>query len=279
MQREEDMAYAHGLITWTDISLPDPPAGSSFYRELFGWDAEDQFAPDGSYIYTMFSKGGKSVAGLGPQPPDMAESGVPPMWNTYVNVNDVDNTIGAWTAGGGSVVVPAMDVMTSGRMAFVADPEGAVLALWQAGDHVGGEVFNEHGALTWNELNTRDSAAAREFYSAALGWEFEKFGGENYPTDYWLIRVPDKEQGAPLSEDDYNGGIMTMDENWPADLPAHWMIYFHVDDTDAAVAKLEELGGNVSVPTFDSSAGRMAVVGDPQGGTFSLISPPQPADV
>jgi predicted enzyme related to lactoylglutathione lyase len=272
------MAYAHGLITWTDISLSDPASGSTFYSELFGWDAQDQFAPDGSYIYTMFSKGGQSVAGLGPQPAEMAESGIPPMWNTYVNVDNVDDTIAQWIAAGGSVMVPAMDVMTAGRMAFVADPEGAVLALWQAGDHVGGEVFNEHGALTWNELNTRDSAAAREFYGAALGWEFEKFGGDEAPMEYWLIRVPGKVPGAPLADDELSGGFLTMDENWPADLPAHWMVYFHVDDTDAAVAKLEELGGTVSVPAFDSSAGRIAVVSDPQGGTFSVISPPQPTD-
>ena len=272
------MTYAHGLFTWTDISLPDPPAGRSFYADLFGWEAQDQFDPDGNYIYTMFSKGGKNVAGLGPQPPEAADSGIPPMWNSYVNVDNVDKTIAKWTAAGGSVVMPAMDVMTSGRMAFVADPEGAVVALWQAGDHVGGEAFNEHGALTWNELNTRDAAAVREFYGAALGWEFEKFGGDDAPMEYWLIRVPAKVPGAPLQDDQYNGGVMTMDETWPADLPAHWMVYFHVDDADAAVAKLSELGGSVSVPAFDSSAGRIAIVGDSQGGTFSLISPPAQSD-
>jgi predicted enzyme related to lactoylglutathione lyase len=271
------MAYSHGLISWTDISLPDPAGGSKFYADLFGWKADDQHDPDGNYIYTMFSKGGKATAGMGAQPPAMAESGIPPMWNTYVNVDDVDATVQKWTAAGGSVVMPVMDVFTSGRMAILADPEGAVVSLWQAGDHVGGEVFNEHGAMTWNELNTRDSAKAREFYGAALGWEFEKFGGADAAFEYWMIVLPNKTPGGVLHNDQYNGGFLTMDDNWPAELPSHWMVYFQVDDTDDSIAQLERLGGTVSVPPFDSAAGRMAVVGDSQGGTFSIIAPSQAA--
>lgn len=272
------MPYPHGLFTWTDISLPDPASGSRFYSALFGWEAEDQHDPDGNYIYTMFSKGGKSAAGLGPLPPGAADSGFPPMWNSYVSVDSVDDTIAKWTATGGFVAMPAMEVMSSGRMAFVTDPQGAMVALWQAGDHVGAEVFNEHGALAWNELNTRDSAATRQFYGAALGWEFEKFGGDDAPMEYWLIHLPAKVPGAPFQNDQLNGGILTMDENWPAEIRPHWMVYFQVDDTDDAVARLSELGGSVSVPAFDSSAGRIAVVGDPQGGTFSLIAPPPPPE-
>ena len=271
------MTYPHGLFTWTDISLPDPAGGSKFYADLFGWHAEDQHDPDGNYIYTMFSKGGKSTAGLGPMPPGMAESGIPPMWNSYVNVTDLDAAIAQWTAAGGTVMMPAMDIFTSGRMAILQDPEGAVISMWQAGEHVGAEVFNEHGAMTWNELATRDSAAAREFYGAALGWEFEKSPGAP-PTEYWMVRIPGKAPGDPLSQDEYNGGIITMDDEWPAEMPAHWMVYFQVDDTEDAIAQLTALGGTVSVPPFDTPAGKMAVVGDPQGGTFTLISPPAPAD-
>ncbi len=264
------MSYPHGLFSWTDISLADPAGGTKFYSDLFGWKADDQHDPDGNYIYTMFSKGGKAAAGLGPQMPGAGDH--PPMWMSYVTVDDVDATIGKWTAAGGSVLVPAMDVMTAGRMAVVADPQGAVLSLWQAGDTVGGEVFGEHGALTWNELVTRDTAAAREFYGDVLGWEFEEFAGSD--AEYWLIVLDAKEPGQPYAEDKYDGGIMLMDDNWPADLPPHWMVYFHVDDTDETVERHTALGGSVPVPAFDTPAGRIAVLNDPQGGTFSVISPP-----
>lgn len=208
------VTHPHGLFSWTDLSLPDPAGGRAFYSSLFGWDAADQFDPEGNYIYTMFTKRGKSI---------------------------------------------------------VADPQGAVFSLWQAGDHPGAETFNNHGELTWNELATRDTEGAKAFYAAVLGWEFEAFAG---PSEYWLIKIERKSKGTLHQDDDYNGGIMAMDENWPADLPPHWMVYFLVDDTDVAAARVEELGGKVSVPPFDSSAGRIAVVGDSQGGTFSIIATP-----
>ncbi len=270
------MAHPHGLFSWTDISLPDPVAGSRFYVGLFGWEAEDERGPDGSYLYTMFTKEGRSVAGLGPRPPDAEEQGFPPMWTSYVAVDDLDATLRRWTTEGGSILVPAMDVMNAGRMAVVADPQGAVLALWQAGEHAGAEVFNEPGAMTWNELNTRDAGAAREFYAAVLGWGFERLAAEDAPGEYWIITLA-KPEGGPYAPDGYNGGVMTMDERWPAEVPAHWMVYFGVADVDETIGRLASLGGTVSVPAFDIPAGRMAVVGDPQGGTCSIIAPPPTA--
>jgi len=267
--------HPHGLFSWTDIALPDPAAGRDFYAGLFGWDAADQFDPEGNYIYTMFSKDGKAVAGLGGQPPGTAAGGIPPMWQSYVAVDDVDAAVANITSHGGSVVMPTMEVMTAGRMAVVADPQGAVFSLWEEGDHTGGGIFNQHGALTWNELATRDAVGAMAFYGPALGWDFEEFPGE---IEYWLIKVEGKSRGQLHQDDDYNGGIMPMDANWPAEVPPHWMVYFNVEDTDTTVARLAELGGAVSVPAFDTPAGRIAVVGDPQGGTFSIIAAAQPQD-
>lgn len=263
--------YAPGLFSWTDISLPDLAAGSRFYVELFGWEAEEQHDPDGNHIYTMLRRGGKDVAGMGPLPPDMQATGIPPMWNSYSTVASVDNAVETALANGGTVVLPAMDVMTSGRMAIVADPTGGVVSLWEPGDHKGSGVFNVHGALTWNELATRDVEAAKSFYAAVLGWSFERSQGEN---EYWLILVDGKVDGDEDADDNYNGGIMPMDDTWPANLPSHWMVYFKVDDVDAIIPRLEELGGSVSVPPFDTPAGRISVVADPQGGTFSMIADP-----
>ncbi len=258
----------HGLFSWTDISLPDPADGKRFYTELFGWTADDQHDPDGNYIYTMFFKDGLPAAGMGPQQPGHEESGIPPMWNCYISVDEVDATLARIEAAGGSTIVPAMDVMTAGRMAFAADPSGGVFALWQAGEHLGAGIFNQPGAMTWNELATRDVDEAREFYAAAFGWDFEEMPG---PMQYWVIKITG-DKGEGCAEDDMNGGILAMDENWPPEMPPHWMVYFAVDDTDEAVKQLTELGGSVSVPPFDTPAGRIAVVGDSQGGTFSMIT-------
>jgi predicted enzyme related to lactoylglutathione lyase len=266
------LTHPPGLFSWTDISLPDPASGRSFYSSLFGWEAEDQHDPEGNYIYTMFKKDGESVAGMGPQPPGMADSGIPPMWNSYVAVDDVDRVVERVIAQGGSVVLPVMEVMTAGRMAVVADPEGGVVSLWESGDHRGAGIFNSHGAMTWNELATRDTEGAKAFYGAVFGWDFESMPG---PNEYWLIKCAGKVEGDADADDDYNGGLMAMDENWPAEMPPHWMVYFAVDNADDAITKLKELGGSVSVPAFDTPAGRMAVVGDPQGGTFMVMAQSQ----
>jgi len=270
------MGYAHGLFSWADISAPDPASARTFYTSLFGWDAEDQHDPDGNYTYTMFSQQGKTVAGLGPLPPDMVEQGMPAMWNSYISVDNLSSTVDGWVLAGGKVVMPPMDVFDAGRMAVVADPEGAIVALWQAQAHPGGELFNLPGSMTWNELNTRDAAAAREFYGNALGWEFEVHQREG-AADYWLVTVPGKRQGPPLSNDPYNGGILTMGEEFPPETPAHWGVYFAVADTDADLARLAELGGSVVAGPMDAPAGRMAVVADPSGAIFTLLRLPQPA--
>ena len=262
--------YPHGLFSWTDLSAPDPKAAAEFYTALFGWEAEDQFAPDGTYIYTMLSLDGHAVAGLGPQPEMLA--GMPPIWSSYVTVDSVDEVIERVQNAGGSVVAPAMDVMTAGRMAIIAAPDGAVVGLWQEGDHVGSGAFNIPGHMTWNELATRDVEGSKAFWGNVFGWDFEAMPGT--PSEYWLIKMEDKPQGDPLSEDPYNGGVMAMDENWPDQVPAHWGVYFSVADTDATLKRITELGGTVRMESMDTPAGRIGVVVDPQGGNFYVISPP-----
>lgn len=75
---------------------------------------------------------------------------------------------------GGSVFAPAFDVMEAGRMAVLADPGGAVFAAWQPKDNPGAGLVNAHGALSLNQLNTRDPDAAVAFYSELFGWRFTK---------------------------------------------------------------------------------------------------------
>jgi predicted enzyme related to lactoylglutathione lyase len=266
------MAYQHGLFTWADISTPEPAAATSFYTSLFGWEAEEQHDPDGNHVYTMFRLDGKVVAGLGPQPQD-EQQGIPAVWNSYITVDDVDTAVDGWALARGKVLMPPMDVFDSGRMAVVADPEGAIIALWQPGALAGAEVFNQPGAINWNELNTRDAAAARDFYGKTLGWEFELFPAET-GADYWVIKLPGKSLEPPLSGDEYNGGIFTMGDDFPPEIPAYWSIYFTTSDIDGAAAKITQLGGSVMTGPMDTPAGRIAVVADPAGAIFNLIKPP-----
>jgi len=259
------MRLPHGSFGWVDLTSTDVDAAKAFYTGLFGWTATDMPTPMGP-VYTMFRKDGHLVAGLGPLPPDMAAAGAPSMWSSYVMVDDADKVLEAVGPAGGTVVMPAMDVMTQGRMAMIADPSGAVVGLWQPRDHAGAELFNEPGSLTWNELQTRDLTAATAFYTEVFGWRWEPMeDGSGY-----LIGMLDSKDG----DDKSNAGAMTMPPAVPAEVPSYWAVYFLVVDCDESVARATELGGAVFMPPMDMGPGRFAGITDPAGGMFCLGSVP-----
>jgi predicted enzyme related to lactoylglutathione lyase len=248
----EKTSYEPGIPSWADVGAPDVAAATAFYTGLFGWEAEDQGEEAGHY--TMFRQGGKNVAACGP---NMGDN--PPAWTTYISTADVDATVAAVRDNGGMVFMEPMDVMTAGRMAIAADPTGAVFGLWQAKDHIGAELVNEPVAITWNELNSRDTEASGAFYRAVFGWggAEEAYGDSSYTQ--WDVG------GSPI------GGMAPMSPETPDGVPSHWLVYFSVDDTDGVAARASELGGTVQVPPMDIPPGRFAVIADPGGATFAII--------
>ena len=257
----ERTSYAQGTPSWVDLPTTDQAAAKAFYAGLFGWTYDDQPMPDGP-VYSMAMLGGHAVAAIAPQPPEMAAAGAPPMWNTYLAVDSVDDAVAKVEAAGGKVAMAPFDVMDAGRMAFVMDPSGAPVALWQANQHVGAGLVNEPGTVGWNELITTDPDAAA-FYRTVVGLTTSKMdmgGGE-----YTLFEANGQMVGG------------TTPPQMPG-TPNHWHVYFVVADADTTVAKATELGGSVLVPAFDTPIGRMAVIADPQGAVFSIFQPaPQPA--
>jgi predicted enzyme related to lactoylglutathione lyase len=227
-----------------------------FYGRLFGWDYQEGTEETGFYTTAVID--GRAVAGLGEMPP---EQGMPTAWTTYLSASDVDKSAEAVTGAGGQIVIPPMDVMNFGRMAVAADPTGAVFGLWQARDHNGVEVANEPGTLTWNECMTRDFEAARGFYGKAFGYGFDDMSGDGFT--YAVLTVDGK----------VVGGLGALPGDVPPEVPAHWGIYFAVQDTDAIAGKVPELGGAVLEPPSDSPQGRIAFIADDQGAQFRVIAP------
>jgi predicted enzyme related to lactoylglutathione lyase len=245
----EMTAYAPGTPSWVDIGAPDIGAAAAFYSGLFGWETEDMGEEAGHY--TMCLLRGKPVAAIGP-----AMNPGPPAWMTYITVADVDESAAAITAAGGTVVAPPMDVMEAGRMAVASDPTGAFFSIWQPGASIGAEIVNEPGALCWNELNTRDVDTALAFYEKVFGLKAER--GEMYNE----LKLDDR----------VVGGCMQMPAEVPAMVPANWLPYFAVEDTDAAVAKAQSLGATVVAgPMEAGEAGRICVLSDPMGAVFAVI--------
>jgi uncharacterized protein len=248
----ERSEYAPGTPSWVDIGT-DVEAAKTFYGGLFGWEAQDAGPPEETGGYGFFVKNGKLVAGYGPQ-----QNPGPPVWTSYVSVTDADETAAKIKSAGGQAVMDPMDVMSAGRMGVFQDPTGAFFSIWQPGDHKGAQLVNEPGSLSWNELNTRDVDAAKAFYTAVFGWECNTM--EMGPMVYTEIKLG----GSPVAG-------MTDMRNVPDEVPPHWLVYFAVDDTDATVAKAQELGGSVFVPPMDIPPGRFAVVADDKGAAFAVI--------
>ena len=123
--------YAQGTPSWVDLQTTDQSAAKQFYTSLLGWSYDDDPMPDGGGVYAMARLKGETVAAIAPMPLG-APDGMPPMWNTYIAVDDVDATIDKVAPAGGQVLMPATDIGEAGRMAFVADPTGAAVGLWQA---------------------------------------------------------------------------------------------------------------------------------------------------
>ena len=266
--------YIPGVPCWVDTSQPDPQAALPFYRDLFGWEFENVI-PEGSgrqYFIGRIRRG--DVAAIGSIP-----EGAPSMatWNTYVWVDSADETADRVRRAGGAVVMEPFDVMNAGRMAVLADTEGATFNVWQAMDHKGATVVNEHGSLNFNGLVTRNPEGAEAFYGAVFGWKTLVLPGSLMWTlpgygDHLEARNPGLRQqmaqmGAPEGFIDVVATLNPIADD-DSETPAHWSVTFAADNADAVAARASELGGEVAAGPFDAPWTRLAVIKDPQGATF-----------
>ena len=251
-----------GVPCWADLTAPDVEAAKAFYADVLGWSfaaTEEEYGG-----YAIAQVGDAPAAGIGPQ-----QEGAPPAWTVYLASDDADATAAAVTEAGGTVILPPGDVGPLGRMFIGLDPTGAAFGVWQAGTHIGASVVNEPGGITWEDLRTPDADTARTFYSKVFGFHYDPVEGA--PSDYTTFSAADEQ--APAGG---MGGFM----GGPEGQPPHWLVYFAVPDTDAAVAAAEKGGGRVLAPAFDTPYGRMAGIADPGGAVFWLAqndgSGPQP---
>ena len=250
-----DEAWPNGTPCWIDLMVTDTAAAGQFYSSLFGWHIQEGPAEAGGYLMCMLK--GRAAAAISPKPSD---NPFPNVWSTYLASDELDATAAKAKEAGSQFMMEAMDVMTAGRLAFAMDPSGAPYGIWQSGDHKGVGIYNEPGAVVWNELMTRDYEGAKAFYAKVFGFAYQEIGeGFAYST---VQRFGDGKVVAGMSE----LGITT-----PKEVPASWVVYFRVEDADASAATAVRLGASILRQPFDTPLCRMSSLIGAQGEAFSLI--------
>ena len=245
------MAKQTGKFVWFELVTANPAKAQAFYGEVLGWKVEKY--PMEGFTYEMIKAGDAPVGGYA-EPRGKA----PAHWISHVSVADVDAAVKKAVAAGATVVEPATDVPTVGRMARIRDPFGAELFLFRgAGEDMPDAVGA--GRFCWNELTTTDDAKALAFYEKVVGWthrDMDMGPGGTYHV---------------LQEGGTDRAGLTAGEKGA---PSQWLPYVEVPDADATSKRAAKLGGKVEIPPTDiPNVGRFAVLSDPDGARFGILKP------
>jgi hypothetical protein len=247
---------AIGDFCWINMLTSDVADAREFFGKLLGWT----YAPMGD-MGDRIQVGGRDVGGMFDLAHPSTPQGTAPMIGVMVKVKDADATSAKIAALGGSAR-PAFDILDSGRMAVCHDPNGAQFDLWQPNKMHGFDIDpGLHGAPSWFETLTTDTAGATRFYSSLFGWTAGSMplpGGEAY-TDFKL-------------GGNFVAGLMRITAEM-GEVRPHWGVYFTVDDVDQTEALAGELGATIDVPSTDiEGVGRFCGMTSPQGVTFYAIT-------
>lgn len=247
----------------------------AFYKELFGWEAEETTPPGSDRRLFMCRLRGRDVTAIGSPPPVPDHT---PVWGTYVWVESAEETAAKATEAGGRVAVQPFESLDGGRIAILIDPAGAVFGIWEPGSHKGAQVVNEPGAWSMSVLNTRDPERSATFFRTLLGWEPEEMNGAGGVSMMRLPGFVGGEPEQPVPRDVVAVMAPMSGDQFPDEVPSHWSIDFWVEDADATAEKAAEHGGTVIAAPYDvPGVGlRQAVLADPQGATFSVTRAPGP---
>ncbi len=253
-----------GDFIWYELVTADPDAAKSFYDAVTGWDIEPQ--PSGAMDYRMIRRtDGGNAGGVMRLTPQMEEHGARPGWLGYIGVDDVDARVAAIEKSGGTTHVAAFDIPDIGRIALVADPQGAPFYVMKpippAGDPgARSDVFSPDATqrVGWNELQTNDVEGARRFYAQQFGWESGEFMDMGDMGEYRFF--------------DHHGQRLGAVFNPGNGQHPHFRFYIRVPSIAAAKQAAEEKGGTIHMGPHQVPTGDWIIVGsDPQGAEFALV--------
>lgn len=261
---------ALGEPTWLDLGSTDLDAAQRFYEELFGWQFENSGEEFGGY--RMITRDGGLVGGA----MDVSQMSMgdghpmPSSWDVFLAVDDVDTRVQLAQQHGGTVVVEPHDAGPAGRFAIVLDPTGAPVGMWAGADTHGYAFTGQPGTPVWFELMTQDFDASLAFYRDVFEFEPVPMTDEEAQSDDSM----DVRYATNGGTDQASSGICDLSAFAP-DAGSFWRVYVCVDNCDDAMARVTELGGQVTDGPQDSPFGRVATIADPAGASFQICAPSQ----
>ena len=259
------MTSNNGRLVWYELLTSDPKGAIAFYTEVVGWKTQAWDKGD----YTMWSASQGPLGGVTALPAKAVQMGATPYWQANIQVDNVDEATRKVKALGGEVI-HVEDVPTVGRIAVIADPQKAVVALFTPTGEMQAHDLAKDGEFSWHELYTTDYKAAFDFYRQIAGWE--KLGEPDMgPNGVYLLWGRNGKQ---------LGGMMTMPKEMKTPdgkaVPPAWMYYVTTSDLDAALARAKTKGARVINGPMEVPGGqRIVQLVDPQGAAFALVTPPK----
>jgi uncharacterized protein len=254
--------YPAGVPCWITGLQRDVPAARDFYEQLFGWQT---VGPDGidraTATYAIARMRGRDVAGIGTMPASAGD--MPATWMTEIRTDQLEATVRAVEAAGGTVLEPNVDFGDIGRLGVFTDPAGAPFCAWEGGIREGAQIVNEPGAWSMSALRTPDPDAAIAFYGSVFGWQPEPFGPVHCMR---LAGYVGGEPSQPVPRD-----VVAVIVPAESGEPASWGVDFWVRDASAAIATATRVGGSVLAGPYDAPpAFVQAVLADPEGAVFTV---------
>ncbi len=243
-----------GTVGWVELQTSDPSAAGRYYSGLFGWERTD--SPVGEDVVdSVMSLGGRSVAGIARREPAQADA-TSSAWSVYMTVTSADATLERAQALGATVLAPAFDVLDVGRTGLIQDPQGAFVTIWEPKTRPEGPLLGAPGAPSFTELLTSDLEGAASFYGELFGWTIAPSGDTQPP----CLAITN------------NGEPVGRMRSTAAGEPPRWIVYFGVEDLDAALTTAEELEGEVLTGPIEIGYEVVAILQDPHGAMFGVTA-------
>lgn len=244
-----------GDFVWYDLMTTDTAAAIAFYTQVLGWSTQD--FEGGKEPYKMWVGSQGAMGGSMILPDEAVKMGAPPHWLSHVTVEDLDASVAKVKALGGKIYNGPVAIPTVGRFAIIADPQGAVISIFQPASEIPPHDDSKHGEFCWRELATEDAEAALSFFGELVGWKL-LHSMDMGPMGAYLIFGKGEKQ---------LGGIYRR----PPEMPMNaWTYYVNVDDLEAGVARATAAGAKLLHGPADVPGGRIAQFIDPQGAAFAL---------